>query len=229
MIGFKIYATRKLLPSFQFYTPSEEELHLAHVHSKRADTSGHKLERRFGHPALTAELFTPMVHANMTHLLAEVYTGKVSNVQTRVEGVSKAQVDATVVAGGIKIAGIEQTDLEYDPALYMRDRGELTDAETSSLSSSNLLAMGLAGEVGSEATSPGTPSTIKGYDRYMQGSQHDIELARLDVDKQLLLQEPVRYPLPYLAVPLRLFPLRDFWTDSVCMINRRLSGTSTQC
>lgn len=68
----------------------------------------HKLEKRFGHPALTMELYTPMVHANMTHLLAEVYTGKVSSVRTRVEGMSAAKVDATVVAGGIKIAGIEQ-------------------------------------------------------------------------------------------------------------------------
>lgn len=99
---------RKFLRAFQFYIPTDEELREAHVHSKRADTVGNKLEKRFGHPALHAELFTPMVHASMTHLLSEVYSGKIGDVKTKLDDLGGNKVDARVVAGGIKIAGIDQ-------------------------------------------------------------------------------------------------------------------------
>ena len=44
----------------------------------------------------------------MTHLLPQVYSGKVSNVQTKVDDMGGQKMDATMVAGGIKIAGIEE-------------------------------------------------------------------------------------------------------------------------
>ena len=72
--------------------------------------------------------------------------------------------------------------------MYSRDRGELNDIETASISSSNILGMDNTGRA-----SP-APSKLAGYDRYMQGSQPDIELARLDIDKQPLLQQTVRAP-----------------------------------
>lgn len=83
--------------------------------------------------------------------------------------------------------------MEYDPALYRRDRGELNDIETASVSSSNVLGMDNAGRA-----SPAPSKMLAGYDRYMQGSQQDIELTRLDIDKQPLLQQPVSFPLPLL-------------------------------
>lgn len=48
------------------------------------------------------------------------------------------KMEAQVLPGGIKIAGIEQNDLEYDPALYGRDRGEL-DWDRMSIHSSHML------------------------------------------------------------------------------------------
>ena len=96
-------------PAFQYYIPTEEELRNAHIH--RSDSTGKKLEKRFGHPALHAELFTPMVHANMTHLLAQVYSGKIDNVETKLDDIGGQEVDARVVAGGIKIAGIDEVSL----------------------------------------------------------------------------------------------------------------------
>lgn len=108
ILAFKIYLTRTFNRQFAFYVPSEEELHAAQIHSQRADRAGNRLEKRFGHPALHQELFTPMVHANMTGLLSQVYSGKIGNVQTKLDEYGGTQMDARVVAGGIKIAGIEQ-------------------------------------------------------------------------------------------------------------------------
>ena len=49
-----------------------------------------------------------MVHANMTHLLPEVFKGKIGSAETKLEEYGGTTVDAHVVAGGIKIAGIEE-------------------------------------------------------------------------------------------------------------------------
>ncbi|KAI0919073.1 hypothetical protein AcW1_003454 [Taiwanofungus camphoratus] len=192
IVAFKFYLNRKFLRAFQFYIPTDEELREAHVHSKRADTVGNKLEKRFGHPALHAELFTPMVHASMTHLLSEVYSGKIGDVKTKLDDLGGNKVDARVVAGGIKIAGIDQRDLEYDPALYQRDRGEL-DWDQRSMSSTNYL--GSDNYVGGRA-SP-APSKFAGYDQYLaNGPQAEIEMTRLDYDQQPLLTAQVSNARP---------------------------------
>ena len=108
VLAFKIYCARTFNPKFNFYIPTQEELQTVQVHSQRADNAGGRLQRRFGHPALHQELFTPMVHANMTALLADVYKGKITNEETKLKEYGGTRVDAHVVAGGIRIAGIEQ-------------------------------------------------------------------------------------------------------------------------
>lgn len=112
---FKIYLSRAFNAAFNYYIPTQQELLDAHVHSQRADNSGNRLEKRFGHPALYQELFTPMVHANMTGLLPDVYKGKIGNTSAKLDG---ARVDAAVVAG-IKIAAIEQVR-----SLILTDRSQ---------------------------------------------------------------------------------------------------------
>lgn len=188
ILAFKVYCSRTFNPEFNYYIPSEEELRMAHVHSQRADNASNRLEKRFGHPALHEELFTPMVHANMTALLPEVYKGKINNQETKLKEYGGTTVDAHVVAGGIRIAGIEQRDLEYDPAMYQRDRGDDWDAR--SVSSANLLASGKPDYSGAGRASP-APSKISGYDRYLaQGAQQEIEMSRLNVDQVPLLTAP---------------------------------------
>lgn len=108
VIAFKIYCSKTFNPQFNYHIPTEEELREAHVHSQRADIAGNRLEKRFGHPALHQELFTPMVHADMTARLAEVYKGKIDNAEAKLNEYGGAKVDAHVVAGGIRIAGIAQ-------------------------------------------------------------------------------------------------------------------------
>jgi len=91
------------------------------------------------------------------------------------------QLDARVLPGGIKIAGVDQSDLEYDPALYQRDRGEL-DSDQRSIAT----ALDSLNFSGRNSPAPSLP----GYGRYLgQGPvrESDIELVRFDPDQQPLL------------------------------------------
>jgi hypothetical protein len=105
---FKMYINRKFLPSFQHYIPSQQELQSAKIHSGQTDNTKNRLEKRFGHPALHSELFTPMLHAKMMPLLGQVYSGKIGSGKAKLEEYNGQKMDTHVVEGGIKIAAIEQ-------------------------------------------------------------------------------------------------------------------------
>jgi hypothetical protein len=183
VVVYKIYSTRKYDKEFRFYLPTEEELRLAKVHSERADNNGNRLEKRFGHPALQSDLFTPMLHANMMPLLGQVYSGRIAQDQKKLNEYGGQKMETHVVSGGIKIAAIDQRDLEYDPQLYQRDRGEV-DWDARSIASTNILSDYSPKLQGYSISRSGTPT---GFDSYMargpagqQQQQHDIELTRLD-------------------------------------------------
>ena len=207
VIVFKIWLDRTFYEKFIYYIPSEAELREAKIHSSRADNSGNRLGKRFGHPALHAELFTPMLHAKMMPFLADVYKGKTGSDKARLDEYGGQKMDAQVVEGGLKIAGIEQRDLEYDPALYQRDRGEL-DWDARSIASAAIFGHDrgdsasvyhqkthyYAGSMAGGRASP-APSV---FDRYANrtstnpASVSAIELSRLgaSVDHLPLLNDP---------------------------------------
>ncbi|KAF9039425.1 DUF221-domain-containing protein [Hymenopellis radicata] len=109
-------------PVVRYYAPTQDELRTTKVHLGRGDIKGHRLENRFGHPALHAELFTPMLHADMLPLLRGVYGGAVTEdkTTTKLKEYGGQRVDAQVI-DGLKIAAVAQKDLEYDPGLYQRN------------------------------------------------------------------------------------------------------------
>lgn len=178
---FKKYLTVTFDQQFRYYLPTEESIRKSQVHSANADNQGHRLEKRFGHPALYADLFTPMVHAKMVHLLPQVYSGNIGQSSAQLDEYDGKKMEAQVLPGGIKIAGIEQQDLEYDPALYGRDRGEV---EWDRRSSANLLD-NAAHFAQSKMHIP--VDRIQGYLHHgassslsNKGRPEQIELARLD-------------------------------------------------
>ncbi|KAF8161319.1 hypothetical protein B0H34DRAFT_840484 [Crassisporium funariophilum] len=190
---FKLYINHAYVPVFNYFSPTDEEIRIAKVHSERSDAKGNRLEKRFGHPALNTELFTPMLHKNMMPLLSQVYQGKIAREQAKLDEYGGAQMEAQVVPGGIKIAAIDQSDLEYDPALYQRDRGEL-DWDQRSIASTNMLDHGPKLHASkSQYYAHGSNKSLAGYDHYLaQGpnsSQPEIELSRFDS-----MQEPLLSP-----------------------------------
>ena len=114
IVVFKIYLTRKFNNQFKYYSPSDDELHNAIVHSDKSDARGKKIEKRFGHPALHAELFTPMLHAKMMSLLPEVYKGRIQQDSAKLDEYGGQKAEAQVVSGGIKIAAVHQVCLGFN-------------------------------------------------------------------------------------------------------------------
>lgn len=86
-----------------------------------------------------------------------------------------------------------QNDLEYDPALYRRDRGEL-DWDARSTASTAMFDSPISHLGKSQYYASNTSlARLTGYDRYLTGgaqhSQSDIELSKMDS-----IQEPLLNP-----------------------------------
>ena len=178
VLAFKAFIDRRFLNEFKYHIPSPAELAQAKIHSQRSDANRNRLEKRFGHPALNSDLFTPMVHANMAHLLPQVYSGRIDSDKTRLGEYGGQKVETQVVQG-IKIAAIGQNDLEYDPALYQRDRGE-DDWDSQSISSTNLLS-----ERGASPAPTAAGIRASQLDKYLnKGQASEYEMTRLGSTEQ---------------------------------------------
>ncbi|CAE6492579.1 unnamed protein product [Rhizoctonia solani] len=184
-ILFKIWMRMTLDKQFRHFVPEEDEIARTRVHKQDAKTG--RLEARFGHPSLHTELFTPMVHSNMTRLLEQVYQGRMAKDQTRMEEYGGKKVDVAVLPSGLKFASVAEHELEMDTTLYQRDRGEL-DWDARSIASTAMLD--------DSHSIHGAKSKPAGYERYMKHGVHhsnesDIELSRLDSrDNVPLLNRP---------------------------------------
>jgi hypothetical protein len=110
-IAYKIYINRVYNTRFKYFNPSDEEIRNSQVHSSTADNRGHRLSKRFGHPALHTDLFTPMLHSKMMPLLSEVYKGRIDHKQAALNEYGGQKIEAHLVPGGIKIAAIEQVSV----------------------------------------------------------------------------------------------------------------------
>lgn len=117
---FKFWITRTLGRQFRYYVPDKNELARSQAHSQLADTSG-RLGKRFGHPALHADLFTPMVHGNSVHLLAEVYHGRLGQEQKALDEYGGQKINTSIVPGGIRIAGIDAVSTFFVPGAWKED------------------------------------------------------------------------------------------------------------
>ncbi|QRV84128.1 hypothetical protein RhiJN_12144 [Ceratobasidium sp. AG-Ba] len=187
---FKIWMRATFDKQFRHFVPGEDEIARSRVHKQ--DASGGRLASRFGHPSLHTELFTPMVHSNMTHLLAEVYQGRLAKEQTRMEEYGGKQMAVSVLPSGLKFASVAQHDLEMDTTLYQRDRGEL-DWDARSMASTAMFDD--SASISQQKTGM-YPSRPTGYDRYIShgpsaSNGSEIELTRMGSTDQLpLLNRP---------------------------------------
>ncbi|KAF4620776.1 hypothetical protein D9613_000857 [Agrocybe pediades] len=185
VICFKLYINRTYVPYFHYFMPTEEEINIAKVHSERADAKANRLEKRFGHPALHAELFTPMLHKEMMPLLSQVYQGKIGKDKAKLDEYGGQRMDAQVVPGGIKIAAIDQNDLAYDPALYRRDRGEL-DWDARSIASTAVFS-----DNGHHYA--GSMSKPAGYDNYLSKGPR-LGMSEMELGPMDSMAEPLLSP-----------------------------------
>ncbi|KAG8852941.1 hypothetical protein FRB96_008460 [Tulasnella sp. 330] len=172
VVIFKVAVLRRYEQRFRFWIPSRKELAESKQHSGRADNNGGRLEKRFGHPALHSNLFTPMLHAKMMPLLSQVYQGRLGHEKTEMAEYDGLKMEAQVAPGGIRIAAIAEADLAYSLEQYQRDRGQ-QDWDNRSMSSSTMLGDG------------GSMMKPRGYDAYMsrgpsKAPPEEFELANIN-------------------------------------------------
>ncbi|GAA6054809.1 hypothetical protein JCM3770_007445 [Rhodotorula araucariae] len=115
---FKILLNHKFLDRFRWYIPTSGEL--AQVRMHRADARKNRLEKRFGHDALSEPLFTPMLHKSVQHLLPTIYNGRIGQCETKF-GDQKVEQNT---AGGLTFAMLDTHNLEADRYAYLRQRDE---------------------------------------------------------------------------------------------------------
>lgn len=73
---FKHYLKQRFSNDFEYYLPRHEEITRAMLYSDQADMAERKLETRYDHPVLDANLFTPLVHAKDMPVLHRLLKGK---------------------------------------------------------------------------------------------------------------------------------------------------------
>lgn len=108
---FKVAVLRRYEQQFRFWVPSPAEIAKSKQHLERADNKGSRLEKRFGHPALHSDLFTPMLHAKMMPLLSQVYHGRLGHEKLAMAEYDGQKMEAQIAPGGVRIAGIEEVSL----------------------------------------------------------------------------------------------------------------------
>jgi hypothetical protein len=82
-----------------------------------------KISNRFGHPVLTTELITPMVHSNVKHLLSKVYNGRIDESKVSRRGTIKSM---SMIVGknnqSFNIQTVDQNELEWDEQAYYEQK-----------------------------------------------------------------------------------------------------------
>lgn len=153
VISFKFFLKSTFDSRFTWYIPTGAEF--SQVHKHNADARKNRLMKRFGHPSLHAELFTPMIHKDHQKLLADVYRGRIGDSGEDQQNFFPADYSGRPddkihsqplpggpqpVAGGLRFAAIAQHDLMYSQQQFLRERGD----DEMSLASTSLGNMGHA-------------------------------------------------------------------------------------
>ncbi|OLL26254.1 hypothetical protein NEOLI_000303, partial [Neolecta irregularis DAH-3] len=85
IIIFKIYCLRTFDPLLDFYLTGQKRPgdsgYTLPVAKSGSDDRRNRLQKRFGHPALSERLWTPMVASNARAVLPHVYRGRVSDIE----------------------------------------------------------------------------------------------------------------------------------------------------
>ncbi|GAA6005269.1 uncharacterized protein JCM10292_005362 [Rhodotorula paludigena] len=145
---FKVFLDRSFRDRFRWYIPGEAEMAAVHMH--HADARKNRLQKRFGHDALSEPLYTPMLHKSVQHLLPTIYNGRIGQSEGKVEGKTVEQN----TAGGLTFAMMEAHDLEIDRAAYLRQRDE------------DEVTVTTAAALGHIRTTPGSVAGFEGDDYF---------------------------------------------------------------
>ncbi|CAG8571374.1 3957_t:CDS:2 [Cetraspora pellucida] len=120
---FKVFCHRQFDQKIRYYTPREAYLESCKTNDSRdLDHLREKVSTRFGHPSLTAEIITPMVHSNAKDALSKVYRGRVSETKENRRGTIKSMSMFVDGNNALKIQTVEESELEVDEDAYLDEQ-----------------------------------------------------------------------------------------------------------
>lgn len=121
-ILIKVICSKRFDAPIRYHVPkkSDPESYNGSFNNSHHDD---KISNRFGHPAFSAELITPMVHSNVKHLLREVYNGRIDETQIRRSGtirtMSMIKSDRNQM---FNIQTIDEKELNWDDQAYYEEQ-----------------------------------------------------------------------------------------------------------
>lgn len=214
ILAFKIFCSRVFDARLHFLANDVAESEMATT-AKSSD----RMSRRFEHPALHHRLLVPMVHAKATHLLPEVYSGRLSDddKHNAFEFVTEDKLDYSAFRNRPDFAGdnVTETESNFD-ALSMRSATPVPRYEAASPSSQSpqsarptsplsQLPTQLPMHVGGRYREDAVPESY-GYTRPAYGRAYSNLSAMSDAapyvdDRQRLLSHEIYNPRPITPRP----------------------------
>ncbi|KAL1916275.1 uncharacterized protein VTP21DRAFT_5892 [Calcarisporiella thermophila] len=120
-ILLKLICWRTFDSKCKYYSGSGDLMDGSGAHMDMGSTKNKdKLYRRFGHPALSTDLPTPMVHSNVNHMLSQVYSGRLDEkTEKRQTGISRLPTTRrlTLLKNGsqtMRFQTVDTSELAYD-------------------------------------------------------------------------------------------------------------------
>ncbi|RIA90619.1 hypothetical protein C1645_823153 [Glomus cerebriforme] len=115
----KFICAKRFDAPIRYYKPKKSDPE----YNKTISHSNDKVSNRFGHPALSTELITPMVHSNVKHLLSKVYNGRIDETKISRRGTIKSM---SMIVGNdnqnFNIQTVDQQELEWDEQAYYEEQ-----------------------------------------------------------------------------------------------------------
>lgn len=98
-------------PQLDYYIPDQNSVDPENVPiTVHRDNGRDKLRNRFGHPAWTQQLITPMVHAKANFLLPTIYHGRMGNDEDTGYSANYGQTGTGIG----KVEVVSENDLDYE-------------------------------------------------------------------------------------------------------------------
>merc|ERR1711939_378617 len=107
--------------------PTDQEVMDAVIH--HADARKNRLTKRFGNPALHSDLFTPMIHKQSQHLLPQIYSGRMADMDYDPSYAASTGKIAEIpgaagaaATGGLAFKAVEESELQQSREAYLREQ-----------------------------------------------------------------------------------------------------------
>ncbi|KAI5480496.1 DUF221-domain-containing protein [Pseudohyphozyma bogoriensis] len=114
ILVFKWLLGKAFDKAFFYLLPKDQDAERDATRIHSADQRRARLNKRYEHPALTQEVYVPLVDAKLAHLIPEIYSGKTHLARPVCDKEFSGQdLNSAIVDRGLRIAAVDESQLEY--------------------------------------------------------------------------------------------------------------------